>query len=353
MRKALQRQMNEDTNEKYRIIAVDDEEGIIESLSVFLKRTDYEFVGITDPVEAIETIKREHFDLMLLDFMMMPLHGDQVVEEIRKFNKELYILLLTGHKDLAPPLETIKRLDIQGYCEKSDKFDQLLLLIESGIKSIKQMHEIKRINEELSASNEKLEQAYLDMIQTLRYTVEAKDLYTRGHSDRVSEYSVLIGEKLGLSEDEIKTLRIGGLFHDIGKIGIPDKILLKTEKLTDDEYSEIKNHPSIGAHILGASSVFNNIIPIVKHHHERYDGRGYPSGLNGEEIPYMARIAALADTFDAMTSKRSYRNALELNVVVQEIERCKGTQFDPKISDIFLDILKNEFDKIKEIQDKY
>ena len=197
MRKALQRQMTENTNEKYRIIAVDDEEGIIESLSVFLKRTDYEFVGITDPVEAIETVKREHFDLMLLDFMMMPLHGDQVVEEIRKFNKELYILLLTGHKDLAPPLETIKRLDIQGYCEKSDKFDQLLLLIESGIKSIKQMHEIKRINEELSESNEKLEQAYLDMIQTLRYTVEAYDSYTRGHSDRVSEDSGLIGNKLG------------------------------------------------------------------------------------------------------------------------------------------------------------
>ena len=353
MRKALQRQMTENTNEKYRIIAVDDEEGIIESLSVFLKRTDYEFVGITDPVEAIETVKREHFDLMLLDFMMMPLHGDQVVEEIRKFNKELYILLLTGHKDLAPPLETIKRLDIQGYCEKSDKFDQLLLLIESGIKSIKQMHEIKRINEELSESNEKLEQAYLDMIQTLRYTVEAKDSYTRGHSDRVSEYSVLIGKKLGLSEEELKTLRIGGLFHDIGKIGIPDRILLKTEKLTDDEYSEIKNHPSIGAHILGASSIFNNIIPIVKHHHERFDGRGYPSGLKGEEIPYMARIAALADTFDAMTSRRSYRNALELDVVLAEIERCKGTQFDPKLADVFLDILKNEFEKIKEIQEKY
>ena len=353
MRKALQKQMNENTKERYRIIAVDDEEGIIESLSVFLERTDYEFVGVTNPVEAIETVKREHFDLMLLDFMMMPLHGDQVVEEIRKFNKELYILLLTGHKDLAPPLETIKRLDIQGYCEKSDKFDQLLLLIESGIKSIKQMHEIKRINEELAESNEKLEQAYLDMIQTLRYTVEAKDSYTRGHSDRVSEYSVLIGKKLGLSEEELKTLRIGGLFHDIGKIGIPDRILLKTEKLTDDEYSEIKNHPSIGAHILGASSIFNNIIPIVKHHHERFDGRGYPSGLKGEDIPYMARIAALADTFDAMTSKRSYRNALELDVVLAEIERCKETQFDPKIADVFLDILKNEFDKIKEIQDKY
>ena len=353
MRKALQNQLHEQGQEKYRIIAVDDEEGIIESLSVFLKRTDYEFVGITDPVEAIETVKREHFDLMLLDFMMTPLHGDEVVEEIRKFNKELYILLLTGHKDLAPPLETIKRLDIQGYCEKSDKFDQLLLLIESGIKSIKQMYEIKRINEELAESNQKLEQAYLEMIQTLRYTVEAKDPYTRGHSDRVSEFSVLIGEKLGLSEEQIKILRVCGLFHKIRKIGIPDSILLKTDKLSDDEYSEIKNHPSIGAHILGAASIFKDIIPIVKHHHERFDGRGYPSGLQGEEIPFLARIAAVADTFDAMTSKRSYRDALDIQYVKDEIQRCKGTQFDPQIADAFLDILENNFDKINEIQEKY
>ena len=353
MRKALQNQQKNADETKYRIIAVDDEIGIIDSLSVFLQRTDYEFVGITDPVEAIETIKREHFDLMLLDFMMTPLHGDEVVEEIRKFNKELYILLLTGHKDLAPPLETIKRLDIQGYCEKSDKFDQLLLLIESGIKSIKQMYEIKRINEELAESNEKLEQAYLDMVQTLRYTVEAKDAYTRGHSDRVSEYSVLIGEKLGLPEDQIKILRIGGLFHDIGKIGVPDRILLKTDKLTDDEYSEIKNHPSIGAHILGAATIFKDIIPIVKYHHERYDGRGYPCGLKGEDIPYVARIAAVADTFDAMTSKRSYRDALNLDIVKEEIERCKGTQFDPAIADVFLEILRTNQDKITEIQEKY
>ncbi|MCI8273656.1 MAG: HD-GYP domain-containing protein [Clostridia bacterium] len=353
MRKALQNQQNTLTNEKYRIIAVDDEIGIIESLSVFLKKTEYDFVGITDPVEAIERIKREHFDLMLLDFMMAPLHGDEVVEEIRKFNKELYILLLTGHKDLAPPLETIKRLEIQGYCEKSDKFDQLLLLIESGIKSIKQMYEIKRINEELEESNEKLEQAYLDMVQTLRYTVEAKDSYTRGHSDRVSEYSVLIGEKIGLSEEQLKTLKVGGLFHDIGKIGIPDSILQKQAKLTDDEYSEIKNHPSIGAHILGAASIFKEIIPIVKHHHERYDGRGYPSGLAGENIPYLARIAAIADTFDAMTSRRSYRDALELQIVKDEIERCKGTQFDPQLADVFLNILNNDFGKIQAIQEKY
>lgn len=191
MRKGLQNLENSE-NSKYKIIAVDDEEGIVDSLSIFLKRTGYNFTGVTDPQKAIELVKNEHFDLMILDFIMTPIHGDQVVEEIRKFNKDLYILLLTGHKDLAPPLETIRRLDIQGYCEKSDKFDQLLLLIESGIKSIKQMNQIKKINEELSDTFEKLEQAYLESIQTLRYTVEAKDTYTRGHSDRVSEFSVLI-----------------------------------------------------------------------------------------------------------------------------------------------------------------
>ncbi len=342
MRKGLQNIENIE-NKNYKIIAVDDEEGIIDSLSIFLKRSGYDFTGITNPQEAIERVKNEHFDLMILDFIMTPFHGDQVVEEIRKFNKELYILLLTGHKDLAPPLDTIKRLDIQGYCEKSDKFDQLLLLIESGIKSIMQMNEIKKINKEL-------EKSYLESIETLRYTVEAKDAYTKGHSDRVSKYSVLIGKYLGLSEKDLKTLQIGGLFHDIGKIGVPDNILLKETKLTDDEYSEIKNHPSIGAHILSTATIFKDIIPIVKHHHERYDGHGYPSQLKGEDIPYLARIAAIADSFDAMTSKRTYRNPLPIEVVIDEFKKYKGAQFDPALTDVFLDILENHYNEIQEIQ---
>lgn len=352
MRKGLQNLENNE-NRNYKIIAVDDEEGIIDSLSIFLKRSGYNFVGVTNPEEAIKRVREEHFDLMILDFIMTPIHGDQVVEEIRKFNKELYILLLTGHKDLAPPLDTIRRLDIQGYCEKSDKFDQLQLLVESGIKSVKQMEEIKRINEELSESNDKLEKAYLEMVETLRFAVEAKDTYTRGHSDRVSEYSVLIGQKLGLPEDQIKTLRVGGLFHDIGKIGIPDSILLKPSKLSDDEYSQIKNHPAIGAHILGSADIFKDIIPIVKHHHEKYDGTGYPGRLKGEEIPYLARIAAVADTFDAMTSRRSYRGPIDIEHVKDEIKRCEGTQFDPQIAEAFLYILNNNYEKIQEIQDKY
>ena len=311
------------------------------------------FVGLTNPLEAIERIKSEHFDMLILDFMMDPIHGDEVVEEIRKFNTELYILLLTGHKDLAPPLETIKRLDIQGYCEKSDKFDQLLLLIESGIKSIEQMKTIQKINEELRDKNDELEKAYLDTIGILRQTVEAKDPYTRGHSDRVSEFAVLIGTKMGLDEKTIHILKVGGLFHDIGKIGIPDSILLKESKLSDAEYSQIKNHPTIGAHILGNATVFQDIIPIVKYHHERYDGRGYPSQLAGTDIPLIARITAVADAFDAMTSKRTYRDSLPIEKVKEEIERCSGTQFDPEIAKLFLGILNNEYNSILEIQDKY
>lgn len=341
----------EQEKSKYKIIAVDDEMGIIDSLKVYLR--DYSITGVTDSQEAIEKVKNEHFDLMLLDYIMTPFHGDHVVEEIRKFNKDLYILLLTGHKDLAPPLETIKKLDIQGYCEKSDKFDQLLLLIESGLKSVEQMNMIKQINEELADSKELLEKSYLESIEVLRRTVEVKDVYTRGHSDRVSEYSLLIGEKLNLPPEQMKTLKIGALFHDIGKIGIPDAILLKTDKLTDDEYSEIKNHPAIGAHILSNASIFADIIPIVKHHHERYDGKGYPARLAGEDIPYLARIVAVADTFDAMTSRRSYRQALDFDYTMNEIERCKGTQFDPAIADIFLEILRTNQDKITEIQKKY
>ena len=348
----MRKNIHSNENSKYKIIAVDDESGILDSLEVFLTRSGYSFVGVTDPMEALERVKSEHFDLMLLDFIMTPIHGDQVVEEIRKFNKELYILLLTGHKDLAPPLETIKRLDIQGYCEKSNRFDQLLLLIESGIKAISQMNLIKDINDELRDANEKLEKAYMESIETLRYTVEAKDVYTRGHSDRVSEYSVLLGKYLGLSEEDIHLLRVGGLFHDIGKIGVPDSILLKPGKLTENEYSEIKNHPSIGAHMLSTATIFSDIIPVVKHHHERYDGKGYPSQLKGEEIPYLARIASVADAYDAMTSKRPYRDAIDINIVKEEIRKNLGIQFDPEIGQKFLDLLDKRYDEMNENAEK-
>lgn len=332
--------------EDFKIMVVDDEQGIIDSLVMFLNK--YEVKGYTDPLEAIEALKTEHFDLLILDFLMMPIHGDQVVEEIRKFNTSIYILLLTGHKDLAPPLETIKRLDIQGYCEKSDRFDQILLLVESGLKSVSQMRIIQDINQKLESANEQLKDAYYGTIEALRLAVDAKDSYTRNHSDRVSYYSVLIGKQLGLSEAELELLKQGALFHDIGKIGIPDSILQKPGKLTDEEYDDIKNHPSIGSKILAPAKIFSDLIPMVLNHHERYDGKGYPVGLAGEDIPLMARIVCVADSFDAMTSDRSYRPRFTVIAALEEIERCKGAQFDPLVIDAFMVALRENKQKIIE-----
>jgi putative nucleotidyltransferase with HDIG domain len=492
MRKKLQRETSE-----YRIIVVDDEVGIIDSLAVVLTRSGYDFVGETDPLQAIERLKSEHFDLLILDFLMHPLHGDEVVEQIRQFNKELYILLLTGHRDLAPPLETIKALDIQGYCEKSDKFDQLVLLVESGIKSIAMLKTIKKFqeglnkilqavpkiyqlqplgsileeileeimplvnsenafilvddltgnnedrksifkgigkynteiedfmvmlhpelmeyighsrmnkevihfeegvilplnnellqsigvifvesidsgsyqieqgiqlleiyasqaasslsnaflhsmvnmkNEELNKTYEQLRVRYLDTIEALRVVVDAKDIYTRGHSDRVSYYAVLIGKALHLSPADLELLRISGVFHDVGKIGTADDILSKSERLNSEEYEEIKKHPLKGAQILSAVSMFKSVVPIVQCHHERVDGKGYPKGISGDQIPLLSRIISVVDAFDAMTSDRQYRSRLDLDKAKSQLSLGKGSQFDDEIVDIFLGLLDN------------
>ena len=338
--------------EDFKIMAVDDEPDIISSLRLYLNK--YDFTGFTNPMEAIEALKNEHYDLLLLDFLMSPIHGDQVVEEVRKFDKSLYILLLTGHKDLAPPLETIKRLDIQGYCEKSSNFDQMILLVESGLKSVSQMRIINDINEKLETAYSDLKNAYRGTVESLRLAVDAKDSYTKNHSDRVALYSKLIGEQIKLPEAEMQTLYDGALFHDIGKIGIPDAILQKPGKLTDDEYDDIKNHPSIGAKIIAPAKIFDPILPIVKHHHERYDGKGYPAGLKGENIPLLARIVTVADSFDAMTSDRSYRPRFSLVKALEELENGKDTQFDPDLVDAFIIAFKNHKDYIEnEINSKF
>jgi putative nucleotidyltransferase with HDIG domain len=474
----------------YNILLVDDEIGIIDSIGTVLKRNGYMFKGCTHPLEAIEAVRNEHFDLLVLDFLMYPIHGDEVVEKIRKFNKEIYILLLTGHKDLAPPLETIKKLDIQGYCEKSDNFDQLLLLIESGLKSINQMRTITKFrdglnkilqsvpkiyqlqpidsileeilvqimpivngtnafilvdnpteenkdnksifrgigkyktdlnsfwlmltpefitnigtaraertnvfheegiiiplineykhslgilyvespdredgqylleifsnqaassvsnaflhslvnvkNEQLNSTYIQLKRNYLDTVQALRLAVDAKDVYTRGHSDRVAYYSVELGKAISLGPKDIQTLKLSGLFHDIGKIGTANDLLLKSEKLFPDEYEEIKKHSLTGAHILSVISFFKDVIPIVRSHHERIDGTGYPDGLTGDDIPYLAKIVSIADAFDAMMSDRMYRSRLEKDNIKQELLRGVGKQFDYHLVKTFIEIM--------------
>ena len=179
------------------------------------------------------------------------------------------------------------------------------------------------------------------MMQTLSTTIEAKDEYTRGHSHRVAEYSALIAQEMGWNRSEIVNLRHAAHLHDIGKIGVPDAVLNKVEPLTDEEWQLIRRHPQIGAEILSKSAHLNELKDIVLCHHERYDGKGYVQGLKGEKIPLNARIIGIADAFDAMTANRVYRKKLDMEFVLNEIKKGRGTQFDPMLVDIMLDLIED------------
>ena len=180
-----------------------------------------------------------------------------------------------------------------------------------------------------------------ETIMAIARTVDAKDIMTSQHSQRVSEYSVLIAKKYGFSEEEVDNLRNAALLHDIGKIGIPDAILNKPDKLTDEEYEKMKMHATLGADILKDFTLVEHAAEGARYHHERYDGTGYPEGLKGEDIPLYGRIIALADAFDAMTANRVYRKRLSFEEVMKELENGRGTQFDPELLDLFLGLLND------------
>lgn len=182
---------------------------------------------------------------------------------------------------------------------------------------------------------EDLEDMYISTVKSLAAAIDAKDPYTRGHSERVTRFSLLITKELGLDEKIQKDVQLCGLLHDVGKIGVPISVLRKKEKLTDEDWKEIRRHPVLGAEIISPIKQLKELIPNVRHHHERYDGKGYPDNLKGEEIPLIARILAVADTFDALTSERPYRNGLSDKEALEEIEVCKGTQLDPACADAF------------------
>lgn len=201
------------------------------------------------------------------------------------------------------------------------------------------MMELRRQKKELAKRKRQLEKVSLQMIQTLSTTIEAKDEYARGHSHRVAEYAALIAGELGWSSEEIMNLKYAAHLHDIGKIGIPDMLLNKPARLTPEEYSVIKEHTVIGAEILKNISLIPHVAEVARSHHEHYDGTGYPDGLAGEDIPLSARIVAIADSYDAMNSRRIYRNALPPEKIFEEIENNRGIQFDPELADIFLKLL--------------
>lgn len=194
--------------------------------------------------------------------------------------------------------------------------------------------------EKLGEKNEQIQLMSLQSITTIANMIDAKDPYTEGHSRRVAEYSAQLAENLGLAKEQVDNIRTIALLHDIGKIGVSDQILNKSGKLTDEEFVKMREHTTIGSEIIKNVETIPDIYDGVRHHHERYDGRGYPDGLAGEEIPFVARIIAVADAYDAMTSNRVYRKHLPYNIVIAELEKYSGTQFDPQIAAIMIELLR-------------
>ena len=176
------------------------------------------------------------------------------------------------------------------------------------------------------------------MLSMLSRAIEARDAYTRGHSARVTALALAVARRLGWSDERLESLRVGGPLHDIGKLGVSRDVLGKRGRLDAEELAQIREHPKIGARILLRAAAFREALPYVLYHHERWDGNGYPTGKAGEEIPVEARVLAIADAFDAMTSDRPYRRALTRAEALAEVERCAGTQFDPQIAHVFLEV---------------
>lgn len=333
-------------NTNYNILVISNEKNIINKLSVHFEDFIYNFELLREPLSGIENIKEKNYDLIIINFTFPKKVLELLIQKIRIFDAFTYIMLLTEPDNIIDTLDLVSKYNVQAYYNKCESFKKLIVLVQLITNSI---YEFNRLNLRADTYKSNYTSPYLNTVQVLRNIVEYKDTYTIGHSFRVSKYSFLIGKKLGLSSSDLKTLKVGSMFHDIGKIGIPNSILLKKSSLTDIEYFQIKNHTLIGSHILFPVKMYSKIIPIVKFHHERYDGYGYPAKLKGTSIPLLARIVTIADTFDAMTSVRTYRDALSLDHVISEFMNNKGTQFDPEITDIFLDIIKNDYSKIKKI----
>jgi putative nucleotidyltransferase with HDIG domain len=323
--------------ENAKIMVIDDDISMMDMLSIILSKYHHTVVPFTEPVSAIEALKSGSFDILIVNYLMSPVNGDRVVELVREFDKEIYIIMMSVNKDLAPSIDAMTNLDIQSYFEKSSRFDQLILTIQSGIKYTNQLRNIKNMNIQL-------EKYVVDFAEVLLKTVDAKDNYTAAHSKRVCEYALRFADVLNLDAKEKETLKLAGLFHDIGKIGIPDNILTKHATLTDDEYETIKYHPTIGANILAVADIFKDVNEIVNCHHERIDGKGYPNGIFGDKIPYLSKILSICDSFDAITTKRSYKEVYTIQYALDEFNKVKGTQLDKELTEKFINMVKENID---------
>ena len=335
-------------SDKPLILVVDDDTMNLSLVSELL-REDFRVNTADTGRKALEQLEDSIPDLILLDVYMPDMGGIDVIRQLKTTEKyaDIPVVFLTSDAD--------DDTEIQGFYEGAVDFLRKPFRKNVAIQRIRRILELdylkKNLQEEVTKQTalaedrrRSVERLSLQMVQSLANAIDAKDSYTNGHSTRVARYAGMIAEKMGYSGEQLERLRYAGLLHDIGKIGIPEEIINKPAKLTDEEYAIIKTHSAIGGSILKEITEIPEIAVGARWHHERYDGRGYPDHLAGEDIPELARIIGVADSYDAMTSNRSYRGLLPQEVVLDEVEKGKGSQFDPRIACVMIELIKNDTD---------
>ncbi len=351
MTQLIGEQLDLDIERPVRMLIIDDEPNVLSVLDSLLS-SQYECQTATSAIEALEYLKKDNYDLVLSDIMMPGMSGLELLEEIGRLSRETVVILISGNLNIQSAIEALRR-GAYDYVTKPFNLEDVETAVrralrhQSLLKANRQYEQhlqnlVNQGSKDLSVANgnldltlEKLSMNYRATLQALATALEARDVETRGHSERVVAYCLRLGKQLGLADDDLSTLEHGALLHDIGKIGVPDAILLKRGALTEEEWNYMRRHVEYGAQIVRGVDFLEDASHIVAQHHEQFDGSGYPNKLAGEMICQGARIFAVADAVDAITSDRPYRKARSFEDAADELIRCAGSHFDPQIVKAF------------------
>jgi putative two-component system response regulator len=327
----------------YRVAVVDDDVSMIMVVRNVLTKNDMKVVPMKSGRDLLTFMETQTPDIILLDVMMPDMDGLETYTALRELEKRLGksetpVIFLTAEDNRDIETKGLE-LGAMDFIKKPFVPNVLILRVTHCIELVKLKNELETEVLKKTQENNRL---FLGIVKSLAAAIDAKDTYTNGHSVRVAEYAKEIAKRAGFNEDMQERIYITGLLHDVGKIGIPDAIINKEGRLDDDEYTIIKMHPEKGSKILRNIKEMPELTIGARWHHERYDGKGYPEGLKGDSIPEEARIIAVADSYDAMSSNRSYRRSLPQEKVRAEIEKGKGSQFDPVYADIMLQMIDED-----------
>ncbi|UFS70434.1 response regulator [Geomonas sp. RF6] len=336
------------------ILIADDEEMIRGLINLTLSKEGFTCHEASSAEEGLEIVRKVDLDMALLDIMMPGRSGIELLKDMKQMSPDTVVLMITARTDIDTALSCIHH-GAEDYITKPFNVDRVLLTVKNVLEKraltlenkeyqINLEQKVREQTEVIRTVMGEINQAYEHTLAALIRALDAREKEVGSHSERVMAYATLLARQAGMDEAGCSILAKGALLHDIGKIGISDNILLKPSRLNEAEWEIMRQHPLVGFEILDGIKYFEGAAELVLSHHERFDGMGYPHGLCGIGIPMNARIFALSDTLDAMTSDRPYRKGLSFETVREEVVRCSGSQFDPKLVEVFMEIPKGAWE---------